>query len=400
MIGKSEKVWSEQKSRNHNEGNSMKTSASLLVACFLALGSATTQEVLPFSKPVLASKTDNTLAEFKHQWRWGLKYQADDAPQSNTSKRHIFNNNKPSAAGREQSISEFLAPPVRFLGIMGLTAAVGLIVYFVSYKLIARTLNHEEVKDTASNLFRFAGVLVGLFLSLTFADVIINLNAIKSASNREAWALADIYYDLQHFGVEEARSIQALLRDYTQAVIEDDWPALKDDRLSERTYKLLQQIEEAVLNLETTNVPQETLRSLMIEDVDLISDYRLSRKQQAREQPPFFIIIVLFGFLVTMVCFGLYRPVNVLVVLMSLHALLVGLSISLTLSLSDPFEGMLGIDPRPFEEVLEFMSSQNEPGSNGLCRSTTLKGLTIVHRASNKQIMESYEIRLSKPTFN
>ncbi len=358
----------------------MKTSASLLAACFLVLGSFTTQEVLPFSEPVVASKTDNTLAEFKHQWRRGLKYQADDAPQSNTSKRHIFDNNKPSVAGKEQSISEFLAPPVRFLGIMGLTAAVGLTVYFVSYKLIARSPNSEEVKDTASNLFRFAGVLAGLFLSLTFADVVINLNAIKSASNREAWALADIYYDLRHFGVEEVCSIQVLLRDYTQAVIEDDWPALKNDLLSERTYELLLQIEEAVLNLETTNVPQETLRSLMIEDVDLISDYRLSRKQQAREQPPFFIIIVLFGFLVTMVCFGLYRPVKVLVVLMSLYALLVGLSISLTLSLSAPFEGMLGIDPAPFEEVLESMSSQNEPGSNELCRSTTLKGLTTVQK--------------------
>ena len=335
----------------------MKISASLLAACCLVLGSATTQEVLPFSEPMLASKTDNTLAEFKHQWRRGLKYQGNDTPQSNTSKRHIFDDNKPSAVGREQGIFEFLAPPVRFLGIMGLTASAGLMVYFVSYKLIAKTLNHEEVKDTASNLFRFAGVLGGLFLSLTFAEVVLDLNAIESAINREAWALADIYHDLQHFGVEEARSIQALLRDYTQAVIEDDWPALKDDRLSERTYGLLQQIEEAVLNLETTNVPQETLRSLMIEDVDLISDYRLSRKQQAIEQPPFFMIIVFFAFLVTMVCFGLYRPVPVFVVLMSLHVLLVGLSISLILSLSDPFEGMLGIDPVPFEEVLEFMQT-------------------------------------------
>ncbi len=378
----------------------MKTSASLLAACFLVLGSATTQEVLPFPEPVVASKTDNTLAEFKHQWSWGLKYQADDAPQSNTSKRHIFDDNKPSTAGGEQSIFEFLAPPVRFLGIMGLTAAAGLTVYFVSYKLIARTLNYEAVKDTASNLFRFAGVLVGLFLSLTFADVVIDLNAIESASDREAWALADIYHDLQHFGVKETRSIQALLKNYTQAVIEEDWPALEDDQLSERTYGLLLQIQEEVLNLETTNVRQETLRSRIIEDVDLISDYRLTRKQQAMEQPPFFIIIVLFAFLVTMVCFGLYQPLNVLVVLMSLHALLVGLSISLILSLSDPFEGMLGIDPVPFEEVLEFMRSQNEPSSNGLCRSNPSKCLTTVHRASNKQIMESYEIRLLKRTFN
>ena len=334
----------------------MKTSASLVAACFLVLGSVTTQEIQPFSESLLASKTDNTLAEFKHQWRRGLKYQADDAPLiDDTSERHIFDDSKPPTAGREQSIFEFLAPPVRFLGIMGLTAAVGLTVYFVSYKLIARTLNHEEVKDTASNLFRFAGVLVSLFLSLTFADVVIDLNAIENTIDREAWALADIYHDLQHFGVEEARSIQVLVRNYTQAVIEDDWPALEDDRVSERTYGLLLQIQEAVLNLKTTNVPQETLRSLMIEDVDLISDYRLSRKHKTMKQPPFFMIVVLFGFLVTMVCFGLYRPVPILVVLISLHALLVGMSISLILSLSDPFVGILGIDPVPFEEVLKFM---------------------------------------------
>ena len=66
-----------------------------------------------------------------------------------------------------------------------------------------------------------------------------------------------------------------------------------------------------------------------------------------------FVHIVIFGFLVTMACFGAYRPQAPLVGLISLYTLFIGFVLYLILSLSDPFQGAIGIDPTAFERLAE-----------------------------------------------
>lgn len=253
-----------------------------------------------------------------------------------------------------------LPAPVGALIAMGLTTAAGLATYLVSYVLVKRFRTeetNEEVREASINLFQVVGVLVSLLLSLTMADVLLELDAIERAIEAEAVAISDTYYDLQRFGAQETAGIQTLLIDYAEAVIDDDWPALEEDRLGERAGALLRRLSDAALTLEPANDRERTLRDRIIGQVDLISDYRLSRLQQALAKPPFFLIISLFAFLVTMAYFGLYRPAGVLIALVSLYTLLVGLVLYVTLAFSDPFEGVPGVNAAPLEAVLERMQA-------------------------------------------
>ena len=239
---------------------------------------------------------------------------------------------------------------------VGLTTAVGLTVYVVTYRLHARRQADEamkEIGELTGNLFRVAGWLFTLLLSLTFTDVVGDLVVTETAIDGEAVAISNIYHHLRRFDLEETRGIQTLLVDYTRAVIDDDWPALAHDRLSVRVDGLLHQLEDAALDLKATDAAQETLRSRVIADVDLISDYRLSRLKQAREQPSHVLIVVFFGFFVTMVYFGIYPPRRVVLWLLSLYTVFVGVVIYLILALSDPFQGTTAIESAPLEYVLE-----------------------------------------------
>jgi len=197
------------------------------------------------------------------------------------------------------------------------------------------------------------GILVSLFLSLTFADVVLELNQIEAAIEREAVMIVDIHRDLSRYDSDRARKAQALLVEYTQAVIEHDWPALANDGLSEEARALLWQLEDETLHLETTTSVQQILRSRINADVDQISDLRLTRLEQALAKPPLFLIVVIFGFLATMVCFGPHQPNRLTIVLLSLYTLLVGLVIYMILAFSDPFQGATGVDPTAIEFVLE-----------------------------------------------
>ena len=66
----------------------------------------------------------------------------------------------------------------------------------------------------------------GLLLSLTFTEVVGELSVTENVIAREAVTIQDAHHNLRRFGQEETRDIQVLLCDYTQAVIDDDWPAL------------------------------------------------------------------------------------------------------------------------------------------------------------------------------
>jgi hypothetical protein len=237
------------------------------------------------------------------------------------------------------------------------TTVVGLVVYLVFYKFISKYQSYD-LKDPTSSLFRVVGLLVSLMLSLAFSEVIAELRTINNAVEREAVAISDTFGNLKLFDIERTREIRTTLVEYTQAVIDDDWPALANDKLSQRTGALKRQLTEAVLNLEPATSNQEKLWSLIVADLDVISDHRFIRLHSALEKPPVFVYVIIVGFLITMACFGAYRPQAPLVVLVSLYTLFVGLVLFLIVKLSDPFQGDIGVAPTAFEYLVETLQSK------------------------------------------
>ena len=243
---------------------------------------------------------------------------------------------------------------------IALTAAIGMAVYYVTFRIHATRQTDEalkEIKDATGNLFRVVGWLFTLLLSLTFTDVVSELSETETVVESEAAAIEDARHDLRRFGVEETHEIRSLLIDYTRTVIDQEWPALSDDQLSAQPDALLQQMGDAVLGLEPNSRAQEVLQSRLITDVDRISNYRFSRLQQSREHPSSVLVVVFFGYLVTMVYFGIYEPRPALLSLLLLYTVFVGVVIYLILAMGDPFHGVMSVDSAPFTNVLQAMQA-------------------------------------------
>ena len=101
------------------------------------------------------------------------------------------------------------------------------------------------------------------------------------------------------------------------------------------------------------------MRAQLLTDIDNIFDYRLVRLDNALAKPPLYLYIIIFGFLVTMACFGAYQPQGPLVVLVSLYTIFVGLVLYLILALSDPFQGETGIEPTILKLLVEAMRAHD-----------------------------------------
>jgi hypothetical protein len=255
-------------------------------------------------------------------------------------------------------IDALLSLPVLIGGtfFMVLTTALGLGAYLLTSRIHSRRGSEDAIKElegATGNLMRVVGWLLCLLLSMTFADVLGELGITETAIVSESTAILDVHHDLRRFGSEETGEIHAALVDYVQSVIDDEWPALADHRLSERTDTSLRRVEDAILSLEAAGALQETLRTRLIADLDLMSGYRMSRLQQAREPAPFSLGIVFFGYLITMVFFGVYPVRRAMVVSMSLYTCFVGVIIYVNLMMSNPFEGGRILDPGSIEVALQ-----------------------------------------------
>jgi len=239
---------------------------------------------------------------------------------------------------------------------MVFTTVLSLLVYIISNKLIGKSKN-ADLKEPINNLFRLVGIIVSLMLSLAFGEVIAGWHAIKNAIDREAAAISDTYTNLKYLDAKGTKEIRAVLVEYTQAVIDDEWPAMARDQLGQRTSELKRQFTKKTLEFKPTNSVQKEIRAHVLADIDTMSDYRLIRLNHSLAKPPVYILVIIVGFLVSMACFGAYQPNFSLIALVSLCTLFIGMVLYLILAMSDPFQGAVNIEPTPFEYLIEAFRS-------------------------------------------
>ncbi|MDJ0847295.1 MAG: DUF4239 domain-containing protein [Myxococcota bacterium] len=245
-----------------------------------------------------------------------------------------------------------------------LTSAAGFVVYLATFRIHDRRETPEvlhAMEGATGNLLRVVGWLFTLILSLTLTNVVAERRVARNAVEGEARAIVDVYNSLGRMGAEKTGGAGALLVEYTRSVIEDDWAALRDGRLSERTDARLRELEDALLDIQATGAGQQAALASLAADADLVSDNRFSRLAQAREEPSVVVGIVFFGYLISMAYFGIYAPKRTLVILLFLYTAYVGVAIYLVLAFGASFDGPLAVDARPLEFALERMTGGTSP---------------------------------------
>lgn len=234
---------------------------------------------------------------------------------------------------------------------IGFTAILAFGSYFLMRQFIKNHIN-DNVIYFSKGLFRITASLLALLISLTFADVRSELVKLRDSIQLEASQIVDIFRDLDMVGTSQAEKIQKKVVIYTKTIIDDEWPKLSNGELSKKVLKLFDEIQIGLLNLKTESKKQETLRSMLLQDIDEISDYRQVRYYHAKADPPDFIYIALFGFIITMSLNAINSPEKVSLVFLFLYSAFFGIVLYYILAFNNPFQGTVRISPEPFQAVL------------------------------------------------
>jgi Protein of unknown function (DUF4239) len=244
-----------------------------------------------------------------------------------------------------------------FYGAFAVGAAMALAV--VGLDLVQRlvpSMQRQELNDVAGFIYAVIGVVYAVLLALVVVAGWENHQVAKETTEREANALADIFWLAHELPQSEGQQLQELARSYAQTVVEEEWALMEQGRAAPRAWELLDEIQANIQGWKPTTEDERVLYNLQLERVHDLADARTMRLVKAEERLPAILwTLVAFGGVVTVgftYLFGLESSRAHKVMVMALAGV-IGLVIFTIGTLETPFSRHAQLSPAAFELILE-----------------------------------------------
>ncbi|SES01619.1 Protein of unknown function [Lentzea xinjiangensis] len=232
----------------------------------------------------------------------------------------------------------------------------------VACVLFGRARDHEQADDRDADSRGFLGAVIsGLFIvALAFYVVIVweENGAAADNASREAAAVADAYWQTSVMPQPQRDQIRGLLKEYPKLVADQEWPRLQAGESDERTTEALNSLHAEVLGLPSTPDEVKTARERSLERLREITDLRRDRLDSAGglDETGKLMLIGTIGGAVGMVLFPLligFTARKRHIVQICITAALLALVCVLCAGATQPFDGMLRVEPDAFTSLTE-----------------------------------------------
>lgn len=243
--------------------------------------------------------------------------------------------------------------------ILGLIIIGGFTAFSVAGLLIVRRFIPFGIlkahHDVADPILGALGAVYAVLLAFVVVTVWQNFDKSSSGVQLEANYLADIYSDAEAFSPDFKQKADILLREYRQAVVDDEWKTMERGRMSPKVEKLIHQI----WSLYTTYQPRNpTEQSFFDESVRKLNSFRELRRQRLMDSRtgvhPLLWFVLLGGALATISFTFLFGAENLKaqIIMVVLLSAMISLILFTMMSLDFPFTGAVSISPEPFKWIL------------------------------------------------
>jgi Protein of unknown function (DUF4239) len=198
------------------------------------------------------------------------------------------------------------------------------------------------------------GVFFGILLALVALSVYENYADTREAALHEAGQITALYRGTTGLPEEVAAPIRQTIREYVNAVIEEDWPDQRRGELPDASLGLVDELEREIHRYEPQDVQQfAEFQQLLATFDDFVETRRVRIDATTLELPLLFWIAIWVGAAVNAVLIGLIivKSRRLHLVLAGMLALFIGLVMFTTADMDLPFQGVLAVDSGAFERV-------------------------------------------------
>ncbi len=175
------------------------------------------------------------------------------------------------------------------VGIPTLIAAAA--VYYVDKRF--PKLRDVEIDDTVHEV---VGLLFGLLLALVIASIVTKQDDADSATAAESTAAAQLTRATRTFPVAEQIKFERSINQYIHAVVEEEWPAMRDGHGSIRAAAALESIYGTFQSFRPSSKPAISVYRQALLQLDEVTANRRERLDLSSQGlPPLLRILLIFG---------------------------------------------------------------------------------------------------------
>jgi hypothetical protein len=221
-----------------------------------------------------------------------------------------------------------------------------------------RREHNEIIGWQVSVLGTTYAVIMGFMLYAVWTD----FNSAEMTADSEANSLVSVYRLSEGLAPAERDQIQKLARDYTDAMLNDEWPAMSEGNLSASGHHIMQQLWATTMQSKPASLSEQTSFNHVLNELTKMTEYRRLRELQSKTKLPGILWTVLIvGGIITTMSACMFGTDN-----FKLHAIQV-FSLSLLLALAlvaiadidRPFRGAVRVAPGGFEHARDTFAASD-----------------------------------------
>src|SRR3954454_589168 len=252
-----------------------------------------------------------------------------------------------------------LDAPLVILGpaIIGSLAITALIFLLLVRRFV---LPHLRVTEGDSE-FSGAGVqsimvFYGLALALIAVNVWQTYNDVSRTVSLEATTFAALYRDVSGYPEPIRGKLQGEIRGYVDQIIHGAWPIMRKGQVPTEGVEWMNRFQAVLMSFEPAGEGQRILHAETLAAYNRAVQARRMRVDAIGTGLPdvMWVVIVVGAVISISSCYFFHvEDVRLHVILVGLLAVLIGLVITMTVSMNHPFRGTLGLSADPYQLVYD-----------------------------------------------
>jgi hypothetical protein len=247
-----------------------------------------------------------------------------------------------------------LPVPWMALVVFGFTYMIAAAIYAL-IAVLAVGERARSFKLVSSGMLPPLGILFGLFVAFTAAQVWSDNDRADAAVSREASALRSIDILAGTFPGETEAQLRALVRRYIKRVVDEEWPMMARQTATLRPTPVLSEALKLTLALAPSSPGQQTAQREIATAIENALDARRQRILISRSQVNFVKWACLYLQAVcALVAIAMVHSDNRLAstTMMGIFATGVAASVLLIIAHDRPFTGQISIGPEPLLQIM------------------------------------------------
>ena len=253
--------------------------------------------------------------------------------------------------------------PLAMIMIVGIEViALGGLV-LVRRKLLPRLHFHDGVNDAVSGTVQAIGVFYGITVGLIAAGVWNTYSNAGDLISQEAVAIGSLYRDVSSLPEPARTTLRTELRDYTVAVIDQDWPAQQQMQTPNASTLVVDQLQGTLMSIDPASTGEQARYAETLSAFNhLVQQRRLRIDAVQGGLSPVMWGVIWIGAAISIGVgyFFYFEDIRLHAIMIALMAGFLGIVLFMIVVNDRPFAGHYSAQPASYQLVLDtLMTSEH-----------------------------------------